>query len=255
MRYEVRAMSLGELLDTGFRLLRDHFVLLLGISAALWIPLSLLQAAFPPPGRGQLPAFTPTLLLPALIYLLISPVVGVAITYALGEVYLGREATIGDAFRKGLAVLMPVLGTSLLSMLAIIGATLLLIVPGIWVALGMLVLSQVMVFEGRFGGSALRRSLELMKGQRLRGLGIGLVVAILSSVIGFGAELALGIIPLVGPIASGLVSALTGAYMSAIVVVLYFDIRCRKEAFDLEHLATLVTGSREGSPALVGSPG
>lgn len=250
MRYEVRAMSMGELLDTGFRLLRDHFVLLLGISAALYVPLSILQAALGAPGQGQDPTLTLGVsLLFLLLFLAISPVVGVAITYALGEVYMGRTATIGEAFRKGLAILMPVLGTSLLSALAVMGALLLLIVPGVWVGLGLLLLSQVMVFENRFGSAALGRSLELMKGQRLRGFGIVLVVAILSSVIGFGAQLALGFIPLVGPVASGLVSAVTGAYMSAVLVVLYFDVRCRKEAFDLEHLARAVEGGAAAARA------
>jgi hypothetical protein len=241
MRYEVRAMSLGELLDTGFRLLRDHFVTLIGISALLYVPLSVLQAAFGTPAPGQAPGLTLGIsLLFALLFLAISPVVGVAITYALGEAYLGREVTIGDALRKGLEILMPLLGTSFLAGLAMLAATLLLILPGIWLGLGMLLLSQVMVFEGRFGVEAIRRSLELMKGQRLRALGIVLVVAILSSVVGFGAQLALGFIPFVGPVASGLVSAATGAYMSAVLVVLYFDIRSRKEAFDLEHLARAV---------------
>ena len=41
MRYEVREMSFAEILDTGFRLLRDHYVLLVGIAAALNLPLAI----------------------------------------------------------------------------------------------------------------------------------------------------------------------------------------------------------------------
>ena len=36
------------------------------------------------------------------------------------------------------------------------------------------------------------------------------------------------------------------------MVLLYFDIRCRKEAFDLEHLSQLVAGS-EAPPAPIGA--
>ena len=40
--------------------------------------------------------------------------------------------------------------------------------------------------------------------------------------------------------------------MSAVIVVLYFDIRCREEAFDLEHLAGLVEEEAAGAPAPIG---
>jgi hypothetical protein len=241
MRYDVRAMSFAEILDTGFRLMRDHFVLLVGISAALYVPVALFQSAVESFAQGPDPgSLALTGLLGVLIFAGVSPLVNVAITFALGEVYLGREVTIGDAFRKGLGILVPVLGTSLLAGLAVLGATLLLILPGIWVGLGLVLLSQVMVLEHRFGTEALRRSFELMKGQRLRAFGIALVVVILSAVLGFGVQLALGFIPIVGPIGSGLVSAVTSAYMAAVWMALYFDIRCRTEAFEIEQLARLV---------------
>ena len=69
----------------------------------------------------------------------ISPIVGVAATYAVGEIYLGRDATLGDAFRKGLAIFTPVIGTSLLSGIAMFGAFLLLI--------GLVVVAQLFGLE------------------------------------------------------------------------------------------------------------
>jgi hypothetical protein len=249
MRYEIRAMSFAEILDAGFRLMRDHFVLLVGISATLYVPVTLLQSAAESLAKEQDPSsFALTGLLGLVIFAGVSPLVNVAITFALGEVYLGREVGIGDAFRKGLAILVPVLGTSLLAGLAVLGATLLLILPGIWVGLGLVLLSQVMVLENRFGTAAFSRSFELMKGQRLRAFGIALVVVILSAVLGFGAQLALGFIPIVGPIGAGLVSAVTSAYMAAVWVVLYFDIRCRTEAFEIEQLAALVETGAAARP-------
>ena len=53
-------------------------------------------------------------------------------------------------------------------------------------------------------------------------------------------SLVFSFVPMVGPVFSGLASAVGTAYVSAVIVVLYFDVRCRKEAFDLEHLAQLV---------------
>jgi hypothetical protein len=79
-----------------------------------------------------------------------------------------------------------------------------------------------------------------MSGHLLRGFGIMLVGALLVGLLSSGIELGLGWIPLVGPIATGLAQALGFAYTSTLGVLLYFDIRCRKEAFDLEHLSHLV---------------
>lgn len=240
MRYEVREMSFAEILDTGFRLLRDHFVLLVVISASLNVPLSFAQDLLTKAAEGNAGLLLGVGLGMLLLVVLASPIIGVASTHAIGEVYLGRDVSIGDAFRKGLAILGPVLGTTLLSGLLVLGAMLLLVLPGIWVSLGLIVLSQVMVLEGLFGMEAIRRSLDLMKGQRWRAVGILFVVLLVQSVVGFGVGAAVGGIPVLGALGSGLVASVSGAYTAAVSVVLYFDIRCRKEAFEVEQLARIV---------------
>jgi hypothetical protein len=240
MRYEIREMAFGEILDTGFRLLRDHFVLLFTISASLNIPFALLGEFF-----SSTLATNPGLAfvvsgVSVLVILAIGPIIGAASTYAIGEVYLGREATVADSFRKGLQILLPLLGTSILSAIAVMGGLVLLVLPGIWVALGVIVLSQVMVLEGVFGTAALSRCFELMKGQRLRAFGILFLVLIIQAVIGAGVGFVAGAIPIAGSLVSGIVAAVGGAYTAAVSVVLYFDIRCRKEAFEIEQLARIV---------------
>ena len=110
MRYEVREMSFAEILDTGFRLLRDHFVLFVGIAAALNLPLIVLRDALTAATAGSVDWALIVVLLIFALSLAISPIVGVAATYAVGEIYLGRDATLGDAFRKGLAIFTPVIG-------------------------------------------------------------------------------------------------------------------------------------------------
>ena len=97
-----------------------------------------------------------------------------------------------------------------------------------------------MVLEGKFGGKALSRSLELMKGQRLRAFGILLIATGLQAVLGMGFDLALAAIPVIGTLGTAFIYSVTGAYVAAVSVVLYFDIRCRKEAFEVEQLARIV---------------
>ncbi len=244
LRYEIRAMSAGEILDTGVQLVRSHFVALVGISAIVNVPLGIVQFVFAgdtktPGGAGS--SLQPALVIVTIVSLLVlAPITQTAITVLLGDLYLGRASSIGSAFRRSLSIVFPVLGTSLLAGLIAIPAFLALLIPGIWFVLGLTVLSPVMILERRFGMSAIRRSLELVKDNRMRALGIGLLVTILSLALGAGFGLAGSISPWLGGLASGLAASLTSAFAAAVFVVLYFEIRCRKESFELEQLSRLI---------------
>src|SRR5437773_11777155 len=48
MGYEIRAMSFAEIMDTGFRIVRQHFGLIIGIAAALYVPVAVLRALVAP---------------------------------------------------------------------------------------------------------------------------------------------------------------------------------------------------------------
>ena len=251
MQYEIRTMSLSEVLDTSFRILRDYFVPIVGISAILNVPVALGQSLAASQVEAGAAATLPSLTLAfgLLSFGLVSPIVNAAITHLIGEVYLGREAKIGEAFRVALRILIPLIGTSLLVGLLTLGASLLLILPGIWFGLGVAVVSQVMVLERSFGMTAIRRSLTLMKGNRGRVFLIFLAVLGVSLVVGFAIGLVATPLPWLAGLASGVTGAVTGAFTSVVLVVLYFEIRCRKEAFEIEHLARLVQASSGASPA------
>jgi hypothetical protein len=256
MIYEIRTMSFGELLDAGFRLLRNQVVVLVGLAAVLYVPLVFfhdgIESAVSPieptsPGEvaGVLGMVTSGLLLGLLWLMVVVPVSSAAITHAVSELYLGRQATIGSALRVGWGMFVPLAGTMLLMSVLVLGGLLLFVVPGIYLMLCYSLAWPVMVIERQFGMAALQRSRDLTRGSLLRVVGLAFVVGIFVSVIGGGLQLLLGYLPLVGPLASGVVQAIGAAFQSAFLVLLYFDIRCRKEAFDLEHLARLVEGGRE----------
>ncbi len=241
MRYDIRPMSLGEMLDTGFRLVRNHLELLLGIAAALYLPLAIPPMLFGSGAYAPSEATIALWLIVALLYLLASPVVTVAITHALGELYLGRTPSIGDSLREGVRLLLPVFGTSILLYLALGLGFLLLVIPGIYLSLAFLLVWQVMVLEHLYGTRALHRSRELMRGNFGRGFAILLVAGLIISVLLTGVALVAGAVPVIGPLADAVVRSLALAYGSAVTVLLYFDIRCRKEGFDVEHLSRLLT--------------
>jgi hypothetical protein len=250
--YEIRAMSFGEILDMGFRILRNHFVLLVGLQAIVVVPMRLLTDFFNQEvGVGD-PFMVLAGMLPVFLALLIlQPIIMAAITHAIGENYLSKSVSFGGALRFALSILLPLLGTWILaSIIVLVG--LILIIPGLILALMFAVLTPVMVTEGIFGVAAMERSSALMKGNKLRALGLFIVTGILSAALIAGVDLVAGFIPVVGSVVAGIFQGAANAYGTAALVVLYFDIRCRKEDFDLEHLARQVESGAGARPGGIG---
>lgn len=242
MTYQIKAMTFAEMLDTAFRIVRDHFATLVGLSAVVHVPLAFINGQLQPaPGQFAWGRFG----LGLLISLLGTPIVATALTHAIGEIYLGRSATIDRSLRAALGIIVPLSGTMLLATLGTLVGLLLLVIPGIYLILAWMLTWPVMVLENRFGTTALARSRSLMRGNVLRALGIVVIGWIIVTVLSGTLGVVFHVVPLLGPLASGLAQAVGAAYSSVVLVLLYFDIRCRKEAFDLEHLARLVetTGS------------
>ncbi len=273
MPYEIRAMSFGEILDTGFRLIRDHAFVLIGMACLIHVPQAVVDTA-----QGILvaasgaanPAAVAASVLSLILLLLAISVVPCAITFAVGEIYLGRPVSIGQSARYVSSILLPLSGTMLLWGLILAGGFLLLGLPWVlgrlvWVPLGVLLFPvmvvvyvrillrlmfvwQVAVLERVFGTAALRRSRELLSGNLLRAVGIMVVGVLITLPLQWGVRLMLAFAPAATPLVSAVPLAVAMAFTSAVNVVFYFDVRCRKEAFDLDHLGGLV--ARQAVPEL-----
>ncbi len=243
MRYEIRAMELSEILDLGFRITKDHWATLTTIAGVIYVPMALagylLQRSAM---HGQVGAVIGGGLVMGLLSLIAMPIVSAGITHALGECYLGRTPDVKNSLSVGVDLLVPLVGTSLLMGLIVLVGLCLLVVPGIYLMLCYALIAQVIVLERTYGMEALSRSKQLTEGYLLRMLAIFAVVWIVIMVVSGGVQLILGFFPLLGALASGVVQAVAFAYSSAVCVIVYFDLRCRKEAFDLEHLAQTVEG-------------
>jgi hypothetical protein len=121
-QYDLRPLSLGEILDRVFTLYRTHFALFVGvmaIPAVVKIPTNLysfsIWGKMLGPEAGHAPPFDPGIL--GVIYLVIFPVILVvgtlgmgAISLAVSDVYLGRAATIRGSYRRALQRFWRLLG-------------------------------------------------------------------------------------------------------------------------------------------------
>lgn len=161
----------------------------------------------------------------------------------------GKKTAFGDAFNVGVQNFLPLLGLAIIASLGMMLGFVLLIVPGMILAVTWSVGSPAVVVEKRGVFASLQRSRELTKGYRWSVFGLLVIYVILSWIIGAaigGLSLATG-----GTFTGGtpnltvnlitepLVSILSGVVASAGVASLYYELRSAKEGVGSEELASI----------------
>jgi hypothetical protein len=185
----------------------------------------------------------------------------VACYRAISDAYLGRAS----GARESLAYATNRLGATLwLTMVLFAGlvvAFIALIIPFIWLTVAWSVAYPVMLVEGTGGIGALKRSFRLTESRWWATLARILVAYILVSVV--TSVFSLAVIGVAGSVVDDtsfgalvieqgvglLTSLVTTPFLAAVATLVYFDLRVRKEGFDLALLA-----ERMGGPAAAGPP-
>ena len=250
LAYNIRPLSFAEILDRAFRVFRDHFSVLVGISAVLWLPYGAILAVGNP-SRVVSGIAGIAFMLAGIAFWLLFPVTHVALTAAVANVYLDRPITVGDAYRSIRIILTPIVGTYLLLYLLVTLGLIALIIPGIYLMICWSLLAPVMIVEHRFGMTALRRSRQLMTGVWWRTFGIFIVAGLITGVPMGVLQLFWSYIPVFGPILTAGTKAIASTYGLVVLVIYYFDRRCRTEDFDLRFLAEQIrSDAAAASPAI-----
>jgi hypothetical protein len=274
--FTLRPMGVGEILDAAIKLYRSQWKRLMAIVAIALVPLTFLQvfltreigAPFADPTTTS-PAeldssILVSLVLAAIQVLVVQPFLVAAVAKASADVYLGHTVVVGPTFRFAVSKIHSILWISILQVLAIVVPAILLgllaafvstelaiviliamVIPAIVAYFRFIFGSIILVVEGRKGSKALRRSWRLVKGSFWKVFGAVLLAALLSGVVesilsvpGAIAFAAIG--PAGWPfyaIGVSLAAIVTTPFTTLIAVLLYFDLRIRKEAFDLEVMA------------------
>lgn len=232
-------------------------------------------------------AFGGIMLLVIVAFVLVG--IGQAATiFAVSDIYLGKQATIRGCFSQVRGHVFQALGTILLTALAIFGAMLLLAIPivilarvSLWfVALGVLAIFVLMIvlvchlslavpaamLEDVGPATALSRSVTLSKGFGMQlflilVLAVGLAIA----VVGFistpfsilmivkaasGGQLPIGYLVL-QQAATFIGQVIVAPVQTIALSLMYYNLRVRKEGFDLEHLMGSLSDS---SPTVLPAP-
>jgi hypothetical protein len=240
---QLRPMALGEILDASFALLRRHAGVFFGIAIVCQgLPTAL--SLFVQLGGGPQQHFGLYLVSQLLTFVGYLLVTGASIR-VVSQAYLGHEPSMGDALDFALSKMGRSFSAGFASGILTVLACLLLLIPGIVVACGLCVAVQAAVLEPLPGGTdGLGRSWKLTSGFKWKAFGLYFVVTVVFALFLMGFGVIAGIAatlfpPLMVPalIGLGLISLFVYPFISCVFTLFYYDLRVRKEAFDLELLS------------------
>jgi hypothetical protein len=256
----LRPRGVGEILDAAVALYRARFTTLVSLTVIVVIPVQLINvlvvlSSTPNDTTSTNAIFnshnniwTPLAgnLVTTLLTLLGTAFATAAVVRIVSDTYLGTGTPSGResarfAYRRLGAVLVL---TLLVNFLVLAGYALCLI-PGIWLQVSLIAAVPSLLLEDLKIGRTLNRSMELVKGRWWQCFAVHYLGAMLTSIVTFSlaalllALLHLGIhgsaaLAFATGVSNVVTSGRTTPFLAAAIVVVYFDLRVRREGFDVQ---------------------
>jgi hypothetical protein len=265
----LRPLGIGETLDVAIKVYRARFTTLVKTVGVVVAPVFLFGALvqlslLPDAGEdvvetdpltgeittvdtGEVWAVVAGFLLLTFLTYVASQLATAAAFKIIGGSYLDEEVDWRDSLRFAFSRLRSLVWLSILIGLGIVLGTLACIVPGVYLYAAWSVAVPALVLEDLRGRAALRRSRRLVEGRWWPVFAVVVLSAILTAIVSgalggaLGGFLAMGdsdaVAAVADAVAQAVASMLTTPFAAAVATVLYFDLRVRKEGFDLELLA------------------
>jgi hypothetical protein len=282
---DLRPLSIGELLDRSFSIYRRNFLLFIGISAIphlLVLALQLTRLAFTASSFPALPGMTSEFqaassgfslegLLGAAAFFVLGLFVS-AIAYlfsqggtvfAVSELYLGRTTTIGQSLRRVRGEFISLFFVLFFGYLAIVAGFLFFFIPGVFLACRLCVCIPAALLENLGPFDAFGRSFQLTEGNA----GRAFLILILYAVLWYDAIIVVDV-PFVFAVQAAVHNPGTVRTLTALVevgnlvanvliapvftiasAIFYFDLRVRKEGFDLQLMLNSLAVGVQAPPA------
>lgn len=254
----LRPLTIGEILDRTFTLYRRHFLLFIGITAVPQILVLAIQLGrllfFGAPGSNGSPQAPGVAVLVTLVVGLIAYIAMLfsqaATILAVSDLYLSRFVSISDCLRRAWGEILTVFGVGLLNGLAILAGFIALVIPGVYIGCRLCVSVPSALIEQRGPRDAISRSWNLTKDHAARAFVLlllyfaiamagGLLIGIpfgVATVVYRNNPAALQTSMALNQVASAVINTLVVPILLIATSVFYFDLRVRKEAFDLQFM-------------------
>lgn len=241
----------GELIRQSFSLYFRNFGRLYPIFLVTVLPAGVLFALV------QVSEAAAVLIVGFVAMIMVSLIGAGAFTVAISDLCLGRPVSIGHAYKRMFSGLVgKLLWTFLLIMVASMIGYVLLLVPGLIFSAMVIVAVPVVVLERIGGFAALKRAIQLGKGKHARNFGLvlllTLIIVVFNMAIGAGAGVITGLTApdIIHDIERGRgefgawlfyfivfeVTYLIAPVQSVLPALIYYDLRSRKEAYDIAAL-------------------
>jgi hypothetical protein len=229
-----RPRTLGELISETFALFGRHSGVFLTATLIVVTPVTLLvegvwgRALAEGPGADAAPAVSGVAA--ALNALVVLPLVTAVHVIVVQAAARGEGMDVGDALRAAAARLGPAVGTVLIYSLAAFAGTLLLVVPGIWIAIRWYFGVQAVVVDGLPPLRALSRSAELVRGAWWRTFGCVVAMVLLALVLASVMTAVVAAFDSPPIYVTGLIlaQAVTLSLTATFGTLLFFDLRARR---------------------------
>jgi hypothetical protein len=235
----LRPRKATELVDAAIQLYRREPLQFIIGFGAFYVPWMVVAGAL---------GLQSTEVAPTLNKLMISFVGGVLVytlasgasTILANDIYFDRPADLGRALRTVVANLLTLLLATIVVALAVGFGSFLLIVPGLYMLARYFAVRQAVLLEGLGAGRALRRTSELSKGYKKHILSTIVILFLPIFALSVGLGFVLRVIPssLVRLALSTIFATVLYPLFGITETLLYYDIRIRKEGFDIEYLAS-----------------
>lgn len=256
MARTLRPLSLSQLLDETFNIYRHNFLLFIGISALPNLALLLLQlvlAELAVSGAAEIGITVFAGLVTIFAGLFVSSIVTAATTFGVSDIYLDTPTSMVACFSRVAGKALKVVLVSIIVALIIGLGSMLCLVPGIYFAGKYGIAIPAIVLEDITASESLQRSADLTKEAVGRVILVYFLTTIFTLIMVFALDAAVGTLGYVAfhntgifskeafnDVITTLGSILFGPVTAIALTLVYYDQRVRKEAFDIEHMMSLM---------------
>jgi hypothetical protein len=186
-------------------------------------------------GYDDSPTVAETAIPIAVSFLVVAPLINAICIHALRMIEAGERPGAREALVAGFESFAPIFFAVVLAAIGIAIGLLLLVLPGIYVAVRWYFVPQAVVIEGRRAAGALARSSQVVQGFWWRTLGLvvlvniavvvpGLVLSAPFTAVADGADRQVW--ALIGAVAA---ETITAPFVALFSTLLYYDLRARRE--------------------------